>query len=183
MAAMTPLAVRPPQGEYGAFHAGYVTRVPPKTDPTDLLIEQADSIPSLLAVPEAKGGYRYAPGKWSVKEVVGHLCDAERIFAYRLLRIARADETPLPSFDENAFVPPGEFDARSLRDLVAEWSTARAASISLYRGLPAVSWVRQGTVSGKPMSARALAYILPGHAQHHVEVLKERYGLGERNSR
>jgi len=120
---------------------------------------------------------RYAPGKWSVKEVAGHLADTERIMAYRALRIARGDETPLPGFDENAYVPPAKFDARPLVDLIGDLFTVRAATVALFRTFDADAWRRRGTASGKPISVRALGYMIPGHERHHVEILKTRYGL------
>src|SRR5436309_2632604 len=102
------------------------------------------------------------PGKWSVKEIVGHLADTERIMAYRALRIARGDETPLPGFDENAYVPPAKFDARPLSDLVAELRTTRAATLALFRSFDDDAWRRRGTASGKPVSVRAIGYMIPG---------------------
>ena len=129
------------------------------------------------AVTEAGAGHRYAHDKWSVREVLGHLCDAERIFAYRLLRIARADATPLEGFDENTYVPAGAFDNRALGDLIADWTATRSATIALVRGLPADAWARRGTANGKPVTATALAYIILGHVEHHLGVLHDRYGV------
>jgi hypothetical protein len=122
--------------------------------------------------------YRYAHGKWSVKEVVGHLSDVERIMSYRALRIARGDQTPLPSFDEKAYVPHAKFDSRTLADILGELRTARAATLALLRTFDVDAWRRRGTASGKPVSVRALGYMIPGHERHHVEILKTRYGLG-----
>jgi uncharacterized damage-inducible protein DinB len=121
---------------------------------------------------------RYAPGKWSIKEILGHLSDVERIFAYRLLRVARGDATPLPGFDENAFVPAGCFDQRPLRALMAEFRAVRLSTVALVSGVPAASWTWLVKASGKPVSARALAYIMVGHVTHHLGVLRERYGVG-----
>jgi hypothetical protein len=119
----------------------------------------------------------YAPGKWSVKEVLGHLADTERIFAYRLLRIARGDATPLAFFDENAYVPAGRFDQRPLESLLAELRAVRQSTLALVEGIPADCWMARGQASGKLISARALAYIILGHAAHHLRVLRERYGM------
>jgi hypothetical protein len=113
-----------------------------------------------------------------VAEVVGHVTDAERIFAYRALRIARGDATPLASFDENAYVPAGSFDRRTLPDLLDELATVRHATLTLMRGLPAEAWARSGVASGRPVSVGALAYIIAGHELHHVAILRERYGIG-----
>jgi hypothetical protein len=112
-----------------------------------------------------------------VREVVGHLCDAERIFAYRLLRIARGDETPLAGFDENTYVPAGSFESRELNALIKEWMATRDSTIALVRGLPADAWTRRGTANGKNVSAAALAYIILGHVEHHLGILRDRYGV------
>src|SRR6266540_3871806 len=134
---------------------------------------EADEIPShyvgyIKLVPELDALYRYDRGKWSIKEVVGHLTDVERIMAYRALRIGRGDTTPLPGFDENSYVPVARFDDRSLADLVGELRT-----------FDADAWRRRGTASGKPVSVRALAFMIPGHERHHVEILRTRYRVGE----
>jgi hypothetical protein len=175
---MTRIA-RPEPDEYAPFYAGYVARVPAGVEPADLMRRQIDAMRALVGgLDEAHAAARYAPGKWSVKEVVGHLGDAERVFAYRLLRIGRGDGTPLPAFDENAYVPAGEFGRRPMPDLLDEWISARRATLALVAGLPAAAWTRAGTVSGRLISARALLYIIPGHVEHHLAVLRERYGLG-----
>jgi hypothetical protein len=124
---------------------------------------------------DAWAATRYAPGKWSVKEVVCHLADAERVFAYRALSIARGDQTPLPGFDENAWAPQSGADARPIGDLLDEFTAVRAATVRLLRGLDAPAWSRSGTASGKPVTVRALAYIMAGHELHHLSILKERY--------
>ncbi|HTR21089.1 MAG TPA: DinB family protein [Gemmatimonadales bacterium] len=170
---------RPGADEYASYYGKYIDRVPEAGGEgalVDLLGRQIGETQALLAgLPEARALYRYATGKWSIKEVVGHLADAERVFAYRALRFARADETPLASFDENAFVPPGRFDSRLLSDLVAEFVAVRQATVAMLRGLPAEAVARRGTASGKSVSVRALAYIIAGHERHHVQILKERY--------
>jgi hypothetical protein len=176
---MTVAIQRPGPDEFAPFYADYIAEVPPGAHPVDLLATQLAELPRLLGtVQESGAAYRYAPGKWSIKEVVGHVSDAERVFAYRLLRIGRGDETPLPGFDENQYVPAGAFDARTLTDLVGEWVAIREATLALVRGLPAEAWARRGVANGRPISARALAYIIPGHVQHHLGVLRTRYGIG-----
>jgi uncharacterized protein (TIGR03083 family) len=168
---------RPESDEIPAHFVGYIGNVPER-DPVAVLAAQIDVTAALLrGLSEADALKRYAPGKWSVKEIVGHLADTERIMAYRALRIARGDETPLPGFDENAFVPPAKFDARPLPDLVAELRTTRAATLALFRTFDADAWRRRGTASGKAVSVRAIGYMIPGHERHHVEILKTRYGL------
>src|SRR5262249_17388086 len=139
---------------------------------------QGAATPRLLSgLSEAQAMHRYEPGKWSVKEVVGHITDAERVFAYRALRIARADKTPMPGFDENAWVPAGRFDRRPLPELVADYETVRAASVALFSSFDEESLTRRGTANGQEISVRALAHIIAGHELHHVRLLKERYGL------
>ena len=112
-----------------------------------------------------------------MKEIVGHLSDVERIMAYRALRIARGDTTPLSGFDENAYVPFANSDDRELDELVEEWVAVRQATLALFRTLPPEAWSRRGTANGKPLSARAVAYIIAGHERHHLETLRDRYGL------
>jgi hypothetical protein len=105
------------------------------------------------------------------------MCDAERIFAYRLLRIARGDETPLAGFDENAYVPAGGFESRQLANVIKEWMAVRDATVALVRGLPADAWMRRGTANGNSVTAAALVYIILGHVEHHLRIITERYGV------
>ena len=168
----------PTPDEVPPHFVGYVANVP-EDDPIAVLASQINATAALLdGLSETDALKRYAPGKWSVKEVVGHLSDTERILAYRALRIARADTTPLPGFDEKTYVPPAKFDARPLTDLLADLKTVRAGTLSLLRSFDSDAWGRRGTASGKPISVRALGYVIPGHERHHVEILKTRYGLG-----
>jgi hypothetical protein len=169
---------RPEPDEIPSHYLGYIRRVT-ESDPVIVLAAQIEQTMALLhGLSDADAMYRYAHGKWSVKEVVGHLADVERIMAYRALRIARGDQTPLPSFDENAYVPTAKFDARSLVDLSGELRTVRAATLALLRTFDTDAWRRRGTASGTPVSVRALAYMIPGHERHHLEILKTRYGVG-----
>jgi hypothetical protein len=171
---------RPEPDEIPSHYVGYIKRVP-EPDPVIAGAAQIEDTAELLrALSETDAMYRYARGKWSIKEVVGHLADAERILAYRALCIARGDTTPLPSFDENAYVPVAKFDGRSLADLVGEFRTVRAATLALLRTFDAEAWRRRGTASGKPVSVRALAFAIPGHERHHVEILRTQYGVGGR---
>lgn len=166
---------RPAPTEYNAYYQPYVSEVP-EGNLLDHLAEQQTSTARFLAgIPEAKAGYRYAAGKWSVKEVIGHISDAERVFSYRALRVARADATPLPGFDENAWVPAAGFDRRTLADIAAEFHAVRSATLALFRSLDAEAWTRIGTASNYPISARALGWIIAGHERHHLRVLHERY--------
>ncbi len=120
-------------------------------------------------------GLTYAQGKWTVKEILGHLADDERIFAYRALCIARGDERPLPGFDENAYLRGAGFESRRLTDLIAEYRAVRRASIALFSGLSEATWLRRGVVSGYPVSVRGLAFHIAGHELHHLRLLKQRY--------
>ncbi len=124
---------------------------------------------------ERDGNFRYAPGKWTVKEVLGHVTDAERIFAYRALRIARGDQTPLASFEQDDYVRGGNFAERTLADLAEEFGLVRAASIALFRSLQREAWQRRGVASEKEVTVRALAFIVAGHEIHHRLILEERY--------
>ena len=169
---------RPAPADYAPAAAGYVSLAPDITDAVPQLISQRDAVGRRLsAVNATAAGHRYAPGKWSVREVVGHLCDAERIFAYRLLRIARGDETPLAGFDENIYVPAGSFDTRELNALIKEWMATRDSTIALVRGLPADGLTRRGMANGKTVTSASLDYIILGHVEHHLGILRDRYGV------
>jgi uncharacterized protein (TIGR03083 family) len=167
----------PEAGEYAAYYAGYVSRVPPGDLLAHLEKQGRATAAALRSLTPAQAAVRYAPGKWSVAEVLGHVIDSERIFTYRALRIARGDETPLPGFDQDRYAPAGAFDRRSPADVVDELESVRRATLTLLRGLPADAWVRRGTASGHPVTVRALAYIIAGHELHHLEVLRARYGV------
>jgi len=169
---------RPEPDEIPAHYAGYIQRVP-EPDPVTACAAQIEATAALLhGLSDTDAMYRYGRGKWSIKEVIGHLADTERILSYRALRIARGDATPLASFDENAYVPVARFDDRSLADLVGELRTVRAATLALLRTFDVEAWRRRGTASGTPVSVRALGFTIPGHERHHVEVLTTRYGVG-----
>jgi len=168
---------RPGPQEYAPFYAGYIASVP-EGDVLAILTQQTDDLRSLLApLPLATWHHRYAPGKWSVAEVLGHLCDTERILACRALRFARGDVTPVPGFEENDYVPAAQSDARAFGGLLDEWATVRDATVSLVSGMPVAGWTRRGTVNDAAISARALVYIILGHVEHHRSVLDERYGV------
>ena len=170
---------RPEADEVPPHYVGYIKLVS-ELDPVMVCAEQIEHTTTLLrGLSETDALYRYGRGKWSIKEVVGHLADVERIMAYRALRIARGDTTPLPGFDENSYVPIAKFDHRALPDLVGELRTARAATLALLRSFDADAWRRRGTASGKPVSVRSLAFMIPGHERHHVDILRTRYGVGE----
>lgn len=174
---MTTAVGRPAAHEFNEHYAPYIARVT-EPDPVDAMTRQIEDTVNLLSgVSDAAALTRYAPGKWSVKEVVGHVTDGERVFSYRAMRIARADTTALASFDENAYIAAAGFDRRPLQDVVNELRDVRRATLALFRSFDAAAWARLGTASGKPVSVRALAYIIAGHERHHVAILRERYGL------
>lgn len=169
---------RPAATEHSPYYAQYIAKVQ-ETDVFGALACQPDEMQKVLgSLTGDRATYRYAPGKWSVAEVIGHLSDAERIFAYRALRIARGDMTPLPGFDENAYVPESHCDRRGLPQVLDDFVAVRRATLSLLEGLDATDLARIGNANGTPMSARALAFILAGHVRHHMGTLRERYGVG-----
>lgn len=168
---------RPAPDEHTPAHAAYLAEIE-GDDAIEALGRQAADVERRFAsVAEPRALHRYAPAKWSVKEVVGHLADTERILAYRALRFARTDATPLPGFDEDLYVPAGRFDARPMPDLLDEWRTVRAATITLLRPLDADAQLRRGVANGSEISVRAIAWVIAGHAAHHLGVLRERYGI------
>jgi hypothetical protein len=167
---------RPGADEYAPSFASYVARIAEDEDVLAALARQLDELLAWLnRIPETRSAYRYAPGKWSIKQVVGHLSDTERVFAYRALRIGRGDTTALPGFDDQAYVPEQRADDRTLADLVEEWDAVRRATLALYRNLPSAAWSRRGIASDQPISVRALAYVMAGHVRHHLETLEARY--------
>lgn len=166
---------RPDQTEYAPFYAGYVSHVP-EGDILTILEQGVQTTSSLLKeLSPSQADFRYAPGKWSVKEVLGHIVDAERIFAYRALRFSRGDQTPVPGFEQEGYIQHANFGARPLKDLIAEFETVRQATLFLFRNLDDAAWQRKGTASGAEVSVRALAYIMAGHEIHHREILRTRY--------
>ncbi len=169
---------RPNPSEYPPSHAGYIGMVPDGADLFVLLDQQAAETATLLrGVREERSRFRYAPGKWSVREVLGHVIDAERVFAYRALRFARGDATPLPPFDENAWGAATNADQRPLAEHVKEFEALRAATVAMFRGFDPGWFARAGTASGHRDSVAALLYTIIGHERHHVKILRERYGL------
>ena len=173
----TTLRARPDVSEYAPFYHGYVQAVP-EGDIVELLRSGGQELLDAVGrIPEDRGGFRYGPEKWSIREVLGHLIDAERIFSYRALRVARGDHTPLASFDENAYVKTAGSDARTIADLVRELRAVRESTVLLFQSLPDDAWGQRGVASGKDVSLRALAYITAGHARHHLRILRERYSI------
>jgi len=172
----TTMMITPPAAtEHDPYYGKYIALVPEKDILVALESQLIDALAVLRSIPEAKAGHRYAAGKWSIREVVGHLIDAERVFAYRALRFGRNDSTDLPGFDENTYVPAGAFDGRTLEDLTSELEHVRRANIAMFRGFPSEAWNRGGKANAAPITVRALAYIIVGHGYHHLKLVRERY--------
>lgn len=167
--------VRPGPGEYAPFYETYVSKVQGGDVIAQLESQRLQTAQFFAASTERDGNFRYAPGKWSIKEVVGHLSDSERVFGYRAMRIGRGDQTALPGFEQEDYVKNGNFGEQSLADLVAEFGLVRAATLALLRSFNAEAWGRRGIASDNPVTVRALAFIIAGHELHHREILKERY--------
>ena len=166
---------RPVEGEFLPYYEKYIALVP-DGDVLSILEEQMVDTQSLLrGLPAGVSTYRYAPGKWSVNELIGHVIDSERIFAARALRFARNDPTPLPGFEQDDYVRNSKFDAYPLAELASELDAVRRASIFLFKHLEEPAWMNRGTANNAEVSVRALAYIIAGHELHHRQILLTRY--------
>jgi hypothetical protein len=167
--------MKPPQAEeFPIFYKGYVDTV--SDDVLAELEQQIESFSALLKnVPKEKASFAYAEGKWTIKELAGHVIDTERIMSYRALRFARNDATPLPGFDENNYVSNAHFSDRSLQSLADEFAALRKANMYLIKSLNEIEIDRSGISNDKPISVRALIFIMAGHVNHHVAILKQRY--------
>ena len=168
---------RPADTEFAPFYARYVALVP-EDDVVAALDAQVEEFRRLRSrVAPGRESFRYAPDKWSVRQVVGHVTDGERVFGHRLFCFSRGEQAPLPPFDENAYVAQSAYDRLPLAELVDELVTVRLGNLAVLRRLDVEAWGRVGTASGKPVTVRALAYVLAGHPRHHLAILRERYGL------
>jgi hypothetical protein len=166
---------RPEQNEYAQYYAGYISMIP-EGDIEQLLKQQVkDTLHLLNDLSEAEGEFKYAPGKWSIKEVIGHVVDTERIMAYRLLSIARGDAAQLPGYDENAYVAQADFNQESMEDLLQNLFVVREGTLLLLKSLKEKDWLRWGTANQLGVTVRAIACIIAGHELHHRKILKERY--------
>jgi len=173
MSATAP--ARPEKNEYAPYYDRYVSLVPDGEVVETLERQSEDTLALLRGVGEERAGHRYEPGKWSIKEVVGHMIDTERIFAYRALAIARGEQQSLPGMDQNEYMADANFDARTLADLAEEFSHVRCANVLMLRGLSEDAWSRRGVASDNEVTVRAIAYIIAGHEAHHVQILRTRY--------
>jgi hypothetical protein len=166
---------KPDSTEYAPYFEKYIS-LPHEKEIVATLGKQIESTLGLIrGLSDAEGDRRYAPGKWSVREVVGHLIDAERIFGYRAMRFARNDATPLPGFDENSFVANAGFGSRSLADLADEFEHTRKSNVYLFKNLDGDASMRRGVSNNNEISVRAIAYVIAGHELHHMEILRTRY--------
>jgi hypothetical protein len=168
---------RPQESEYPPFYQGYVARVP-ETDILQALREQPKELKRVADSVGARERYRYSPGKWSVRELFGHLVDAERFFGHRAFCISRSDPNPLPGFDENAYVARSSYDSQSVGDSAHVFSLLREANVRHLETLSEDAWPLDGMANGASITVRAIAYVMAGHVRHHLAVLKERYGIG-----
>ena len=171
---------RPQPAEYGNAYAHYLGATLEGDLLAVLQVQAADVAVLFGALSEAQGDYRYAQGKWSLKDLLQHLSDAERIFAYRILRLGRGDATPLPGFDEDDYAAAAKADEHSLADLLADFHATREGTLTLCRSLAEAAWDFKGTTSGKQITTRCIPYIIHGHAAHHLAVIRERYLPGLR---
>lgn len=167
----------PEANEYGAFFAGYIGKAQSITENpiAALELQLDDALMLLLPLAEEKQSHRYAEGKWSLKQVIGHLTDAERIFSYRAMRVARNDQTPMAKFDENSYVANADADQVDWKSLLEEFELTRNSTIQMLRNLPNAAWTRVGVASGAPISVRAMVLIMYGHVAHHMGIVRERY--------
>ena len=166
---------RPDPSEYAPYYGRYIELVPEGSIVEILRTQVRGTLDLLRSLPEANGNHRYAPGKWSIKQVVGHVTDGERVFSYRALRFGRGDATQLPGFEQDDYARDGGFDVRTLQHLSDELEAVRRATVRLYEGFSEEESLRKGIASSNPVSVRALAYIIAGHELHHVKILKEKY--------
>ncbi|MBC7897015.1 MAG: DinB family protein [Cytophagaceae bacterium] len=165
----------PDASEYAPYYHRYVSLVP-AGQCLALMHEQVGQMEALLSsVTDAQGMHAYAPGKWTLKEVIGHVADAERVFGYRALHLARGDANPLPSYEQDLWSPNGAFNALSVASVLGQWKTARLSNIAVAEGLPEEAHVRSGTVSGNPCTVRALVHMLPGHVAYHIAHMRQHY--------
>lgn len=177
-AVATPVALqiaRPEPGEYNPIYGRYISLVPGDDILTTLDTQRRQTILLLCGRDESDGDLRYAPGKWTVKEVLGHLCDTERIMAYRALRIARADPTPIEGYEQDDYVNNSPAGHVPLAELVDDYIAVRRATLTLLRNLDEADWARRGVANKYEITVRALAYVIAGHEVHHRTMLEEKY--------
>lgn len=166
---------RPQTTEFAPYYATYINQVPGVNPSIIIETQLADSLQFFSSVDEKTSLYRYAPGKWSMRQSFSHINDTERAFAFRALWFARGFTDPLPSFDQNIAVQGADADRISWAAHIDEFREIRLATISLFKNLPQEAWLRAGTASGNPFTVRSLAFIIPGHVAHHINIFRDRY--------
>jgi hypothetical protein len=174
MTTLVTAITRPQPGEYNPYYDRYISLVE-SDDILATLEKQAPQTIALLTPAAKQADFRYAPGKWTLKEVLGHVNDTERIMTYRALRIARGDKTPIEGFEQDDYIREGNFGQRTLADLIDEFAVIRKATLEFFRHLDAESAIRRGTANNDEISARALPFIIAGHELHHRRILQEKY--------
>jgi len=172
---MVTISGLPERSEAAPYYFGYIDRIKSEDVVGVLQRQVGEALPLLRSVTEERSLHRYQPGKWSIRELLGHVSDAERVFLYRALWFARGFDTPLPSFDEKASVAAAGSDQVPWSRHVEELRAVREATVAFFKNLPAEGWMRRGTASEKVFTTRALAYVIAGHLDHHLAVLRERY--------
>ena len=168
-------SIRPNPDEHVEYYSRYIDRVPDGDIVETLRRQIPETLAFLRAIPDSKADFRYAPGKWSIKEIVGHMADAERVFQYRALRFSRADSTPVPGFDENLYVDNAPHSRLSLNDLIDDFERIRGSTIFMFTGMDEEAMSRRGVANDAEVSVRAIAYIMAGHETHHLQVIRDRY--------
>jgi hypothetical protein len=171
----TFMIARPEPGEYAPYYDRYISLVSGSDILGTLDEQRRQTMTILCGQDEGDGDFRYAPGKWSAKEVLGHVCDTERIFAYRALRIGRGDQTPMPGFEQDDYVKNGPFGRAPLAEIIEDYIAVRRATLTLLRNLDEDAWGRRGVASKYEVTVRALAYMIAGHELHHRKILEEKY--------
>ena len=166
---------RPEPGEYAPYYDKYVSLVPGSDILTTLESERRQTLILLSGRDDADGDFRYAPDKWSAKEVLGHVCDTERVFAYRALRISRGDRTPMEGFEQDDYVRNGPFAKAPMAEIIEDYIAIRRATLTLLRNLDETAWQRRGLANKNEVTVRGLAYIIAGHELHHRRILEEKY--------
>jgi hypothetical protein len=171
----TTQSVKPGAGEYAPYYEKYVSLVPEGDIVETLSKQSGETLALLRSIPEERAGHAYEPGKWSIRQLVGHVIDTERIFAYRALAIARGERASLPGMEQDEYMEHASFDGRTLESLCEEFAHVRRANVLMMRGFDADAWARRGVASDNEVTVLALAHIIAGHELHHVNVLRARY--------
>jgi hypothetical protein len=168
-------SLMPAADEFAPYYGTYISAVPAGDILITLANQRGETHRLLGGISEAKSLFAYAPGKWNIREVMGHVIDAERVFAYRALRVSRQDATPLPSFDQDLFVKNGNFSGRTIKDLAEEFDHVRLSTLDLLSHFADDAWSHRGTASNNPVTPRSLAWIIAGHEFHHMKIIREKY--------